>query len=182
MQREFSRESDRAAGIVASSMLDEALRLLLVARLQPPVGKDHDIVNGYQAPLGTFSARINACQQLGLISKWLARDLHIVRAIRNAFAHQTNGCTFERPDIRDRVRALEGASDFNRRHPALRAIMGPAGPRGDFLGVVSWILFGLHKEAEEAKPLAERGPEFGYIEWESLPPEIRELLERATAT
>ncbi|MDQ6827792.1 MAG: hypothetical protein M3081_02890 [Gemmatimonadota bacterium] len=180
IHREFARESDRAAGIVVAAMLDEALRLLLAKRILPPVKKERNLLDGHRAPLGTFSARIDAAQQLGLISRFFARDLHLVREIRNAYAHQVVECTFERPDIRDRVEALERASDYNARRPDLRDTMGPPGTRGDFLGITAWMLYSLHREVDTIAPLTERGPEFGYIDWALLPLELRRFLSDGT--
>ena len=182
IHKEFARESDRAAGIVVGAMLDEALRVLLAKRLVKPREKDRDILQGHRAPLGTFSARIDAAHQFGLISQFLARDLHLVRNIRNAFSHDAVECTFDRPDIRDRVRALEGASDYNRRRPDLRVAMGPPGTRGDFLGITAWMLYSLHREAESVGRIANHGPEFGYIDWADLPPDTLKALIDAAAT
>lgn len=182
IHREFARETDRAAGIVVGAMLDEALRQLISKRLLAPAHRDRDILDGSRAPLGTFAARIDAAYQLGLISRFLARDLHIIRAIRNAFAHDAEGCTFERQDIRSRIQALESASNYIRREPEIREKMGPSGARGDFLALATWILYNLHREAEEIGPPNERGPEFGYIDWSSLPEEVRRAIAAAMAT
>jgi hypothetical protein len=182
VHREFARESDRAAGIVVGAMLDEALKILLAKRLLPPQNKDRDILEGHRAPIGTFSARIDAAYQFGLISHFLARDLHLVRNVRNAFSHDAVECTFDRSDIRDRVRALEVASDYNRRRPDLRLTMGPPGTRGDFLGISAWMLYALHREAESTQSVREHGPEFGYIDWADLPPETLKFLIDASPT
>jgi hypothetical protein len=176
IHREFARESDRAAGIVVAAMLDEALKDLLTKRLVPAPKKDRDLVTGQRAPLGTFSTRIDAAHQLGLISSFLARDLHLIRDIRNTFAHEPGESTFETASVKDRVAALEQASDYNRRQPDLRAKMGPPGTRGDFLGIAAWILFSLAKETEEAETIRRHGPEFGYMDWDALPSEIRSRL------
>lgn len=89
IHREFNRESDRAAAIVVAAMLDEALTLLLQKRLLAPRSRTADILNGERAPLHSFSAKIDAAHQLGLISGYMARDLHLMRKIRNEFAHQS---------------------------------------------------------------------------------------------
>ena len=69
VHREFAREPDRAAAIVAAAMLDEALGLLLDKRLLPALKKERDVLSGATAPLGAFSARIDAANQFVLISR-----------------------------------------------------------------------------------------------------------------
>ncbi len=174
IHREFERETDRAAAIVVAAMLDEALKMLIEKRLVAAASATHSILERYDAPLGSFAARIDAAFQLGLISKYMARDLHLVRKIRNDFAHHPLELTFESGPIRDRVRALEEASDYNRRNPATRTAIGPPGPRWDFLGIAAWMLYSLH--LEDVEHLQEHGPEFGYIDWSALPPEVQEFL------
>lgn len=147
-------------------------------RLVEPLNSERDLVkSGPQAPLGTFSAKIDGAQQLGLISRYFARDLHLVRKIRNEFAHHPLELTFEVSPIRDWVSALEEASDHNRRSPATRAAIGPEGVRWDFLGIASWMLYHLQAELDGIQRLSEPGPEFGYVRWEELPAQIREHLE-----
>ncbi|MCC7596730.1 transcriptional regulator [Janthinobacterium sp. FW305-129] len=45
------------------------------------------LVEGFNAPLGTFSSRIKAAYSIGLITKEQFQDLEILRKIRNEFAH-----------------------------------------------------------------------------------------------
>jgi hypothetical protein len=163
-------------------MLETALEQLIEAKLLPAPNKGRDILSaGPQAPLGTFSAKIDAAFQLGLISKPLARDLHLVRRIRNDFAHDPGELTFETPAVSDRVRALEELSDYNARHPETRDGLGPVGTRWDFLGVASWMLYHLQAELAEVKRVDPAALEFGYIRFEDLPPKVLARLEHDLA-
>jgi len=177
----FSQESDRAAAIVAGAMLDDALLKLLKARLVVPDNEERSILDGVNAPLGTFSARIDGALQLGLVSTYLARDLHLIRKIRNAFAHEPLETTFDTQRIADLVSAVEAGSDYNTRHPETRQAMGPASKKGDFLGIVGWILYTIHSDAETIERVEPARPEFGYLRFEDLPPLVRELLRREGA-
>jgi len=168
----FASESDRGAALVAAAMIDEALKSLLTKRLLPPYKKDRNLL-GRDRPLSSFSARIDAAFQMGLISRYLARDLNLIRSIRNEFAHHPFECTFESPKVKNWVKVLEEGSDYNRRQPETRQHVGPPGPRWDFLGIAAWILYNLHRDLEETQQLTPRGPEFGYIDWERLPEAIR---------
>jgi hypothetical protein len=91
LHAEFAKETDRAAVIVAASMLDELLRSILVAKLVPVSSSTDELFDGANAPLGTFSARIEMAYRVGLISVKFSRDLHLVRRIRNDFAHNIHG-------------------------------------------------------------------------------------------
>ena len=58
--------------------------------------------------LSTFSARIDTAYALGLIADSERRNLHLVRKIRNEFAHNFNfDLSFETPEIRGLCLALE---------------------------------------------------------------------------
>jgi DNA-binding MltR family transcriptional regulator len=142
IHEQFRSESDRAAAIVVAAMLDGALAVLLRKRLLEPESKERSLLDGGHAPLGTFATRIDAAYQLGLISSYMARDLHLVRKIRNDFAHDPLHLTFESESVRNRVRALEEGSDYNRRYPETRVAVGPPGTRWDFLGITAWMLYG----------------------------------------
>jgi mannitol operon repressor len=63
---EFSKESDCGAALVAASMLDGRLEDILSAFFVD--GKTAEgLLNGFNAPLGTFSSRASAAFALGLI-------------------------------------------------------------------------------------------------------------------
>lgn len=82
----LSEESNRGAVLVTASMLDDVLTKLLFARLVE--GKSSaKLLNGFNAPLGTFSAKVAAARAIGLISEEWRRELDLLRAIRNEFAH-----------------------------------------------------------------------------------------------
>ncbi len=179
---QFEKETDRAAAVLVGAMLDEVLASLLRKRLIPPLSKERSLLDSPYAPLGTFSARIDAAYQLGLISSYLARDLHLIRKIRNEFAHEAMECAFNDQRIADWVAALEATSRYNSRDPVMRGGLGPAGPRWDFLGISAWILYSLGCELQETPPLQEHKPEFGYIDWQSLTAEVRKRITDAEAT
>jgi hypothetical protein len=69
------------------------------------VGNQDDLLNG-DSPLSSFSSRINICYRLGLIEPKFTRALHLVRKIRNIFAHETSGSSLDSGSHRDRVREL----------------------------------------------------------------------------
>jgi hypothetical protein len=102
---EFEDETDRAAVILGAAKLDTLLYQLLGRFFLPsPTGKD-ELLDG-DSPLSTFSSRINVAFRLGLIDAPFARALHLIRRIRNSFAHELTGCNLDSGAHRDRVKEL----------------------------------------------------------------------------
>lgn len=103
---EMKEENDRAVVIVGAANIDTLLRRLIERSLLPPVnGKKDELLNG-DSPLSTFSSKINLCYRLALIDKELCQTLHILRKIRNDFAHQIKGCSLDLPPHFDQVKEL----------------------------------------------------------------------------
>jgi hypothetical protein len=104
---EFKNESDRAAVILGAAKLDVMLYQLLQNTLRPSTSKNDELLDG-DSPLATFSARIGLCHRLGLIDDNFCRALHMIRKIRNSFAHEIGGISLESGAHRDRIRELVG--------------------------------------------------------------------------
>lgn len=95
---EFQKESDRGAALVGAALLDARLERIL--RSHFVAGKSaNDLLDGGNAPLASFSSRIKCCHALGLITDHEKQDTDIIRSIRNVFAHQEHGLTFESTKI-----------------------------------------------------------------------------------
>lgn len=80
-------ESPRGAILVACSYLDEQLKAIIAAFLVDKSDRS-SLLDGFNAPLGTFSARITMAHCLGLISDFEKSDCNTLRKIRNEFAHK----------------------------------------------------------------------------------------------
>jgi DNA-binding MltR family transcriptional regulator len=102
---EVRDESDRAAAILGGAVLDEILSQFIRSFLID--SPDAVQLLSDSGPLGTFRARIDLAFALGLISKRIQRDLHLIRKIRNDFAHRPHGWTFGRPEIADRCNEID---------------------------------------------------------------------------
>ncbi len=100
----LERESDRGAVLISTGFLEQQLKDVLLAFMLTSPRAD-ELVDGGNAPLGTFGARITACYVLGLISEDEHADLHLLRRIRNDFAHDIH-TSFETPSVRDRCSRL----------------------------------------------------------------------------
>lgn len=88
--------------LILSGFLEEVLLKAILAFCVS--GTDRKaLAEGPGTALGSFSARIALALALGLITDDDAKDLNIVRGIRNDFAHEP-GASFERNAIKDRCK------------------------------------------------------------------------------
>lgn len=95
---EIRRESDRGLALVGCAFIDEQLADALHAFFC----KDgRDLLVGKNAPLGTFSARIEICHALGLIEDIERNDCDCIRRIRNEFAHKVLTASFMTQKVSD---------------------------------------------------------------------------------
>ena len=163
--REFRRESDRASVILAGAMIEKTLEMMIKAKLIPSLNKKQDeLFDTPYAPLRNFKAMIELAYRIGLISSNLYRDLNIIRDIRNDFAHDIEGCSFENRSVKQRIGELMKSSTIADRHSDIRAKFFPRGPRGDFEITISWILWCLSAELEGIQPMQSFVVEFGYLQ------------------
>ena len=77
---------DRGLVLSLAAFAEDALGSLL-REFMIPSEATKLLLDGFNAPLGTFSARIKACLALGLIARDQYNDLERLRKIRNEFAH-----------------------------------------------------------------------------------------------
>jgi DNA-binding MltR family transcriptional regulator len=103
----FDKESDRAAALVAGSLLDTALERLVRQSLKT---KDKEIVNllfQQRGPMGDFHSKILIARGFGVIDAKVAFELNVVRSVRNVFAHATANLSFDTPEIRAAIERSE---------------------------------------------------------------------------
>jgi len=162
-RKEFRKESDRASVILASAMIEKSLEMMIKAKLIPSLSKKDELFDTPYAPLHNFKAMIELAYRIGLISSNLYRDLNIIREIRNDFAHDIEGCSFQNRSVKNRVGELMNSSTVARRHPDWRGKFFPKGPRGDFEMTISWILWNLSEELANTQPMKSYVIEFGYL-------------------
>lgn len=162
LQSELQSESPRGIVLVSAAMLEEALRELLLGFLVPNASSSDTLFDGPTAPFASFSAKIDAAYRLGLVSHTFARDLHVIRRIRNDVAHKPQGFKFEDPSPRERILALSHSHGLFARSPKLVAKIGQPSLQAQFLEAASWMLFFLAAERKRVSPLQARRVEFGY--------------------
>lgn len=153
---EFKKESDRASVILVASLIDESLTTVLRSKLIPVPSATDDLFDGATAPLATFSSKIDMSFRLGLISSRLCRDIHIIRKIRNSFAHDIYNCNFENGSVKSRVMELYNTCEVSSFYHYLVEDKNPKieqGTRGIFLFISSAILFTINSLQDKVKPL-----------------------------
>lgn len=91
---EMQNESDRSAAILLGAELDDTLGQILEKHLLPPRDKKDLGAIGK-----TFYARIELTSRLGLVHPLFHRELHLIKDVRNAFAHKKLGITFDDTEV-----------------------------------------------------------------------------------
>lgn len=97
------RYDDRAAALVASTLLEHALEEAISGHFAPIDPNDirrlFEGDNEREGTLGSFYAKIWLAYALGVFGKQILDDLNMIRHIRNVFAHSPIDVTFDTPDI-----------------------------------------------------------------------------------
>ena len=109
---ELNKESDRGRVLITCSYLDDLMRRILLAFL---IDRDSSLrlVEGFNAPLGTFSTRTTTAFALGLITEREFKECDTLRRVRNRFAHDMQA-SFDAQDISDLCRNLTmSAQDYD---------------------------------------------------------------------
>jgi mannitol operon repressor len=92
--QEFQKETDRGAALVGAALLDSRLRWLLVQHFIES-GVTEELLDGGNAPLGAFRSKIKLTHALGLITGLEFQEAQLIRKVRNEFAHQLHGLSFD---------------------------------------------------------------------------------------
>ena len=148
-------ESDRAAVIIGAAKLDQMLHELIQQVLLPSSTGRDDLLDSDRG-VGTFSARINLSHRLGLIDSEFAWAMHIIRRIRNTFAHQPATSTLDSGTERDRVRELVNVM---KKFPLYNDVAlpkfddGTGTPSGEFRAALSVFYIRLESAAESFQRL-----------------------------
>lgn len=98
LTRSLSDLDDRGLVLSLAAFAEEALGELLRAFMMPS-DATKQLVEGFNAPLGTFSSRIKAAYALGLLTEDQFLDLERLRKIRNEFAHSWKPVSFSKQKV-----------------------------------------------------------------------------------
>ena len=114
-----NKESERGLALICAAMLDDLLEKSIRAFLldREETGK---LLEGFNAPLGTLSARELAAFALGVVSETEYRECEKLRKIRNIFAHNIHA-SFGDQNVKDLCANLEfSAKDYDDVHVGAR--------------------------------------------------------------
>lgn len=140
--KEFKNESDRACVILSAAMIEEELESIIKKKLVPCDKTTDNLFDNATSALSTFSSKIDMAYRLGVISKNLCRDIHVIRKIRNQFAHDIYQCNFKNPKIIDMVGQLESNTKIVQQDLEIRDRFDDS-TRGDFQIICAKIIFYL---------------------------------------
>lgn len=101
------KQDDRAMILSLATFLEDSLGRLLLAYFRTCTATK-ELIEGFNAPLGTFGSRIKAAYAVGLIAEDQYKDMEILRKVRNHFAHDWEGVTLARNDIKALIGQLSG--------------------------------------------------------------------------
>lgn len=103
---QLDKESERGVVIVSAALLNETLEQLIKDNLAPSAEKDDELFVGAYAPLDSFSTKIDLAYRLGLVGLSTRSSLHLIRKLRNDFAHSALQISFESNSVQSRIREL----------------------------------------------------------------------------
>jgi hypothetical protein len=109
-------ESDRGVMILSATMLDDAL-ITALGRILPGANRKlKDQMFSNDGPLSTFSKRIIFAEAAGLTSPAVARQMNMIRQIRNVAAHAHAGVDFSLDEVKQALATIfddhEKGDDF----------------------------------------------------------------------
>lgn len=148
---EFNAGSDRSAVIVTSAIIEELLRTILKRRLIPCPNAKDPLFDGPTAPFSNFASKIDAAYRLGMIDNHMCRDLHILRSIRNEFAHEIEGGSLEVDSHRAKIEEVYRSQLLGRMEDTRTS-------RKKYFAVASWMLFVLTARLDEGPDTLEPYP------------------------
>jgi hypothetical protein len=137
---ELKRETDRGLPLVGAALIDDRLQETLRSFFCEgrTSSKLLDLAN---APLGTFSSRIQACYALGLIDDHEFAEIELIRKVRNEFAHANHGTSFQTERVKGLCSTLSSDLPEGENYPTHE-------PRFRFINAVVSIVLRLYYRPE----------------------------------
>ena len=177
---QLGKESERGSVIVSAALMDEALEELIKSKMVPSPEKDDELFVGAYAPLDSFSAKIDFAYRLGIIASSTRSSLHLLRKLRNDFAHSALQMSFETNSVKSRIRELfklnksffdvlldlikkdenpnviEITKGIESKH-SIDHIIKIVGQRGMFQVLISLLAYSLKERNKDIEPLKSWG-------------------------
>lgn len=107
IKKEFSGSSDRGITVIAASMIDLLMEDLLETFFVPFESKtDRKNIFSSNGPLSNISNKIEMAFSLGLLSTFDKKLLKTLISVRNKFAHQIGGISFQSDEVIQKCKQL----------------------------------------------------------------------------
>jgi hypothetical protein len=155
-QRQRDHSGDRAGAILGGAIIENALRVALLARFRPDKNGHQALFNGDRAPLSTFAARIGVGYALRVFGPKTLSDLQSIKTVRNAFAHSLMTFDFSTPQV---ATVCDGLVSWAR-STTIAAGGGANNPKEKYIRSASYITGGLKRIALMSTQDIQRGRHF----------------------
>jgi hypothetical protein len=91
-------KNDRGAAILMATNLENALQSAIVSHLQLRSSQRRELFK-FDSPMGTFENKIRIAAALKIIGPITRKNIEVIKAIRNAFAHAKIPITFKDAEV-----------------------------------------------------------------------------------
>jgi len=125
-------ENDRAAVLASVSLLDGALKALLLTKLKIPNNENENYLFGPNTPLRPLSAKIKLGYALNLYGPLTLADLEAIREVRNCFAHSMLRVDFKTQEVINVAKRITYFVRAGEKLDELARIIVPANLRNNF--------------------------------------------------
>lgn len=139
--------------LTLAAFADDSLGELLTAYMFKNAAAKQ-LVSGYDAPLGTFSAKINAAFALGLITEGQYSDLQHLRKVRNFFSHTWEPINLDNVKVKSHILALNFSNLIDTYPSDLRVKLETS--ISALLLELKAVITSAHKQRKSARPIASR--------------------------
>lgn len=112
---EINAGTDRSVAIVWGAMVEDALQTSVIRATSHLSELEHEKLFSLKGKLSNFAKVINEAFSLKAITEEQASDLHLVREIRNAFAHGILDLSFNTQEVKDICSYISFAETFKHR-------------------------------------------------------------------
>lgn len=109
---EIRTASDRGAALLAVCQIDQGLELSIICRLHHASMKTREMLRKPNGAFSSFMGKIDLAYAFGIYNEKYRDTLHIVRTIRNGFAHAAIPLTFEDDGIISECRRVNNGVIF----------------------------------------------------------------------
>lgn len=108
-------ETDRGAALVTAAFMEQCLETMLRTLFDANKRKKKSVEPLFEGfgPLSSFSGKISLAYSFSLIGDAIEHDLHVIRKIRNEFAHSVVTMNFAHSKISQMVSSMKSCASYS---------------------------------------------------------------------